>query len=278
MIRYLFIVVILASFAAAECVKPTDFMFVNESVEFCSDTFDIPNGIRIVASDITIDCKTAILRGNAGVSEIGILVENVKNVTIRNCQVLTFAQGLFLKNVTHSLFEKNNFFKNNVGVRMLYSYENMLRDNNDKSLTVPVSAIMSKFNVVLLGNKEIDRTFCEVNACNKPAEFNLCEEGDFYCSPSCIGSDGDCSSVAKTQPIGSTIDSAINSNVEENSGDKEIKKEIARDDFAKEESVSLEQKKEVQVMTKRDVPLLVEFVLYFSAYVLAFFSLRLFKR
>jgi len=270
MIRYLFIFLVLASFAAAECVRPTDFMFINESVEFCSDTFDIPNGMRIIASDITIDCKTAILRGNAGTSEIGILIENVKNVTIRNCQVLTFAQGLFLKNVTHSLFEKNNFFKNNVGVRMLYSYENMLRDNNDKSLTVPVSAIMSKFNVVLLGNKEIDRTFCEVNACNKPAEFDLCEEGDFYCSPSCVGIDADCS-PSVTSPT-------IDPNVEAGSGDKEIKTEIASDDFAKEASGSLEQKKEVQVMTKRDVPLLIEFVLYFSAYVLAFFALRLFKR
>jgi|GEM_PF-2640012 len=270
MIRYFLLIILLASFASAQCVKPSDFMFINESVEFCSDTFDVPNGLNVVASDITIDCKTAILRGNAGVSNIGILVENVKNVTIRNCQVLTFAQGLFLKNVTHSLFEKNNLFKNNVGVRMLYSYENVLRDNNDKSLTVPVSAIMSKFNTVLLGNKDIDRTFCEVNACNKPKEFNLCEEGDFYCSPSCLNIDADCSS---------SIISPNSSDVEEKSGDKEIKTEIGSEEFAKENTSSLEQKKEVQVMTKKEgMPLLVKLALYFGAYILAFFALRLFKR
>lgn len=266
---FILFAVLLSAFAVAECVKPKDFMFVNQSMEFCSDTFDVPNGIHISASDIVLDCKTAILRGTLGVSETGIIVENVKNVTIRNCQVLTFRQGLYLKNVTHSLIEKNNFFKNKVGVRMFYAYENVLRDNNDKSLEVPVSAIVSKYNTVLLGNKDIDRSFCEVNACNEVRTFDLCESGDFYCSPSCVDSDLDCQSpvdVSKVEEI---------EKVEEISGDKEIKKEVVLEQNVQSPTVE----KEVKVMTdKRSVPLLAQIILYLAGYVLAFVGLRLFRR
>jgi len=259
--------VLLSTLAIAECVKPKDFMFINQSMEFCSDTFDIPNGIHISASDIVLDCKTAILRGNLGVSESGIVVENVKNVTIRNCQVLTFRQGLYLKNVTHSLIEKNNFFKNKVGVRMFYAYENVLRDNNDKSLEVPVSAIMSKYNTVLLGNKDIDRSFCSMNACNEVKSFDLCESGDFYCSPLCVETDLDCQ-----DPVSQIIPPDI---VEEESSDEEIKEDAVLEQDVQSPIVE----KEVQVMTdKRSVPFLVQIVLYLAGYALAFVGLRLFRR
>lgn len=259
--------VLLSSFAVAECIKPKDFMFVNQSMEFCSDTFDVPNGIHISASDIVLDCKTAILRGTLGVSESGVIVENVKNVTIRNCQVLTFRQGLYLKNVTHSLIEKNNFFKNKIGVRMLYAYENVLRDNNDKSLEVPVSAIMSKYNTVLLGNKDIERSFCAMNACNKVESFDLCESGDFYCSPSCLKTDTDCQSPIDISEI-SLPDEEVKE-IEKFSDDKEIKDSVP---------VKVEEK-EVQVMAdRRSVPILVQLILYLVGYVLAFVGLRLFRR
>ncbi len=261
--------VLLSTFAVAECVKPKDFMFVNQSMEFCSDTFDVPNGIHISASDIVLDCNTAILRGTLGVSESGIVVENVKNVTIRNCQVLTFRQGLYLKNVTSSLFEKNNFFKNKVGVRMFYAYENVLRDNNDKSLEVPVSAIMSKYNTVLLGNKDIERSFCEVNACNEVRNFDLCESGDFYCSPSCVESDADCQSPVDVSRL------TPKNIVEENSSNEEIKEDIVLEQNVQSPIVE----KEVQVMTdKRSVPFLAQIILYIAGYVLAFVGLRFFRR
>lgn len=263
--------VLLSTFAVAECVKPKDFMFINQSMEFCSDTFDLPNGIHISASDIVLDCKTAILRGTLGVSESGIIVENVKNVTIRNCQILTFRQGLYLKNVTNSLIEKNNFFKNKIGVRMLYSYENLLQDNNDKSLEVPVSAIVSKFNTVLLGNKDVDRKFCEVNACNDVREFALCESGDFYCSTSCLESDADCK--------GNSLQVANESFVVDESDDKIIKKE-APDGFELEgqKKVAFLQKEVRGMEKKRDVPMLLQFLLYSGAYVVSFFGLRLMRR
>ena len=94
---------------ALDCVEPFDGMNINQSAVFCSDTFDVSNGISISESDVVVDCQTAILRGTKGQSDVGIKIVNANNVTLRNCQVLTFDQGLLMKNVTHSFIEKNNF-------------------------------------------------------------------------------------------------------------------------------------------------------------------------
>jgi parallel beta-helix repeat protein len=190
------IILLLIPIAAAECTEPTDGMAITQSMTLCGDTYDVPNGITIAASDVVLDCGTGVLRGVVGEGEIGVRAENVKGITIRNCNIVTFTQGLYLKNVTNSLIEKNGFLKNRIGVRMLDSYENTIRDNNDKSFQLAVSAISSKYNIVMLGNKEIERQFCEVNACNEAREMNVCESGDFYCSKKCNPqNDADCASA-----------------------------------------------------------------------------------
>ncbi len=190
------IVLLLIPIVAAECTEPTDGMTITQNMTFCGDTYDIPNGITIAANDVVLDCSTSVLRGVVGESEIGVRAENVERITIRNCNIVTFTQGLYLKNVTNSLIEKNGFLKNRIGVRMLDSYENAIRDNNDKSFQFAVSAINSKYNLVMLGNKEIERKFCEVNACNEEREMNVCESGDFYCSKKCNPqNDADCVSA-----------------------------------------------------------------------------------
>jgi parallel beta-helix repeat protein len=184
---------LLIPIAAAECADLTDGMTITKDTLLCSDTYDAPSGITIAADGVTLDCGTAVLRGVVGESEIGIRAENVDGITIKNCNVLTFTQGLYLKNVTNSVVEKNAFLKNRIGIRLLDSYENTIRDNNDKSFQVAVSSINSKYNVVMLGNKEIERAFCEVNACNEFRDMNPCEPGDFYCSRKCSPqNDADC--------------------------------------------------------------------------------------
>lgn len=173
----------------------TDGSPITQDTELCSNTYDIPNGIFISTSDLKLDCRTAILRGFDG-QGTGIHVENADNVTIRNCHILTFDQGILLKNVTNSLIEDNGFLKNRIGIRLLESYENTIRENNDKSHQLAVSAVASKFNIVMLGNKNIDRAFCEVNACNRLRDLQVCENDDFYCSKRCSPvTDNDCESV-----------------------------------------------------------------------------------
>jgi hypothetical protein len=132
---------------------------------------------------------------------------------------------------------------------------------------------MSKYNTVLRGNKDIERSFCEVNACNEVRNFDLCESGDFYCSPSCKDSDLDCQApvdVSKIElPNESDVEKIDEMGVEETSGDEEIKKS---DDVKIPE-------KEVPVMTdKRGVPFLAQIILYLAGYVLAVVGLRLFRR
>jgi parallel beta-helix repeat protein len=194
--------------AAAECAEPTDGMTITQSMTLCGKTYDIPNGIKIASSDVVFDCAGSILRGVTGQSEIGVRVENADNVTLRNCNIVTFTQGLYLKNVTNSLIEENGFLKNNIGVRLLDSYENIIRDNNDKSFQFAVSAISSKFNVVMLGNKNVERAFCEVNACNEEREMNVCEAGDFYCSKKC-NSQNDVDCVSAPAPLAIEKENAI---------------------------------------------------------------------
>lgn len=196
------VLLLVIPFAFADCQELTDGMTITGSVELCSDTHDIPNGITITGSNFIVDCGTAVLRGQNDQSNIGIRVENADNITLQNCNLLTFDQGLYLKNVTHSLIQKNAFLKNRIGVRMVDSYENIIRDNNDKSHQLAVSAITSKFNIVILGNKEIERAFCEVNSCNEFKEMNPCEAGDFYCSAKCSPeTDADCVAPATESSV-----------------------------------------------------------------------------
>ncbi len=195
------ILLLIIPFAFA-CEELTDGMTITSSIELCSDTHDIPNGITITGSNIIVDCGTAVLRGQNDQSNIGIRVENAENITLQNCNLLTFDQGLYLKNVTHSLIQKNAFLKNRIGVRMVDSYENIIRDNNDKSHQLAVSAVTSKFNIVILGNKNIERAFCEVNSCNEFKEMNPCEAGDFYCSARCSPeTDADCANPVIASPV-----------------------------------------------------------------------------
>ncbi|MBI4146754.1 right-handed parallel beta-helix repeat-containing protein [Candidatus Woesearchaeota archaeon] len=190
--KWLFFLLVFAS-AVFACDPVIDGMLVTESMTLCSETYDLPSGIRIAGSNIVFDCGTAVLRGILGQSEIGVRVDNATNITIRKCNVVTFNQGLYLKNVTSSLVEDNAFLKNRIGIRMLDSFENVIRDNGDKSYQFAVSAINSKYNVVMLDNKNVERAFCEENACNKFREMNVCEAGDFYCSPKCSPvTDADC--------------------------------------------------------------------------------------
>lgn len=262
--KWVIIALLLSAVAAAECIEPTDGMTITNNMLFCSNTYDLLNGITIAENDITVDCGTAVLRGIVGESEFGVRIENVNNVTLKNCNIITFTQGLYLKNVTNSLIEKNGFLKNRIGVRMLDSFENVLRDNNDKSHQVAVSAINSKFNVVMLGNKEIERSFCEVNACNEFRDMNVCESGDFYCSRKCSPqTDSDCSS-----PLPQTVsvpepEKSVEEHIKEL--EKEVKKEIP---VAEEKEESIVRK--LSFSTK--------ILIYVLIYIVGFVAIKLIKK
>lgn len=254
---------VLVPVVMAACVEPFDGMIVEKSVTFCSGTFDVPGSVTITGKDIVVDCNGAILRGIVGQSDVGVRIVDASNVTVRDCNILTFDQGVLLKNVTHSLIEENAVLKNRIGMRLIDAYENVIQDNADKSHQMPVSAVNSKFNVVMLGNRPIDHEFCEVNACNAFRDMPVCVSGDFYCSEKCsFETDDDCPAPAAP--------------VEE----REIDHERQVERLIEEAEAGVENKIVVPESSEetRKVPLPVKVFLYVLAYALAFIVLRLKKR
>ncbi len=76
-----------------------------------------PNGeyrqpIVIMADDITLDCNGSVIVGN-GIG-VGILVQNRKNVTIRNCRVRGWDVGMYVVSGRNFVFERNDFSGNYV--------------------------------------------------------------------------------------------------------------------------------------------------------------------
>lgn len=76
-----------------------------------------PNGeyrqpIVIMADDITLDCNGSVVVGN-GIG-VGILVQNRKNVTIRNCRVRGWDVGMYVVSGRNFVFERNDFSSNYV--------------------------------------------------------------------------------------------------------------------------------------------------------------------
>lgn len=263
------LLLILASLSVFACESLTDGALITKSLQLCSDTFDVPNGIIIRGDNIHIDCGTAVLRGESGESEIGIRLEHARNVTLERCNILTFNQGLYMKNVSFSTIKDNAFLKNRIGIRMLDSFENFIADNSDKSHQLAVSAINSKYNVVMLGNKNVERDFCEVNSCNEAKPMNKCEEGDFYCSPSCSErEDGDCGDASlpdvlefkAPEPAVVTKGTAVGAVVAN----------------SKNESVQAQVDEEPRQFV--ELPLPAEFMIYVVLYLVAFLGLWVWKR
>ena len=245
------IFIILANSVLA-CIEPLDEMVFSNDTLLCGSTYDIPGAITITGNNLVFDCKTSILRGISGRSSIGVRIENADNITLRNCNIVTFDQGIYLKNVTNSLIEESAFLKNRIGIRMLESYENIIKDNNDRSNQLAVSAISSKFNVVLLGNKNIERVFCDVNACNTFKDMNTCENDDFYCSKKCSAeNDNDCGVQRTEQNI--TIEQEL---------------PVLTPEVQEELEEEYEEQKE-KTAEKRELSTLTKIIIYFLSYCFA---------
>ncbi len=181
----------------ADCAELPQTGLITENTKLCSDTYDAPDGIKIEADNIMLDCGTAVIRGNY-LKGTGITIANHKNITITQCNIATYNVGVYITNSSQIHLYDNALLKNDIGVRMYNAYENLIEKHNDKSNLKPVSALVSKYNTIILGNKNIDKAFCETNACNTNKDMNPCENNDFYCSPRCTPeTDSDCKKQAE---------------------------------------------------------------------------------
>lgn len=188
---------VLETVLGADCTELPATGLITESIRLCSDTYDAPDGIKIEADNIMLDCGTGVLRGNY-LKGTGITIANRRNITITRCNIATYNVGVYIENSSQVHMYDNAVLKNDIGIRMYNAYENLIEKHNDKSNIKAVSALVSKYNTILLGNKNIDKAFCETNACNTHRDMNPCENNDFYCSPRCTPeTDSDCKKTAE---------------------------------------------------------------------------------
>jgi parallel beta-helix repeat protein len=186
-------ILVLVPSALAQCEAAFDMMQVNKDIMLCNKAYDVQSGITIKTDNVTLDCNGALIIGKAMQDGQGILIDHADGVTVKNCNLLNYDVGVYVKEGNRNTIVQNALLKNRIGVRMLQSFENRFENNADKSLLKPVSALSSKFNSFWLINKDLDKDFCDVNLCNSAGPMNPCENDDFYCSPSCnYKNDNDC--------------------------------------------------------------------------------------
>jgi parallel beta-helix repeat protein len=185
----------------AECEGAFDLMQITRDTMLCNKGYDVQSGITIKTDNVTLDCNGAIIRGTAMQDGQGIIIDHADGVTVKNCNILNYDVGVYVREGNRNTIIQNALLKNRIGVRMLQSFENRFENNADKSMVKPVSALASKFNSFWLTNKDLDKDFCEVNLCNSPGPMNPCVNDDYYCSPSCnYKNDNDCP-APKEEPV-----------------------------------------------------------------------------
>ncbi len=237
---------------AIECIEPYNGMTVKESLFLCNDAFDLPDGLVIGADNLILNCNGAVLRGDY-MKERGVLIENRKNVTVTNCNIVTFRAGIHIKNTTNSIIKHNTLLKNNIGILLFDAYENLIENNADKSTKTPVSAITSKFNTVIFVNKVLDQSFCEVNNCNELKDINPCINDDFYCSKRCDYTvDNDCPGAEKISV-----------------SDSKSYADIEREAVEEMEAEEIEEKPKLTV-EKKGIPWWMHLIVYLTIYLIGF--------
>jgi hypothetical protein len=147
-------------------VPPKDVKTIFNDINFCSQSYQLRNGIKIGQNSITIDCQGAIIRGLFQ-GKTGILIENKKKVTIKNCMIMNYEIGIELINSTNVTVSNVAFIRNQIGLRLEKSNNNKFIRNRDISLKKPIKEIESFENIFQYENKNINYDFCRYNTCNQ---------------------------------------------------------------------------------------------------------------
>ncbi|MBI2653891.1 right-handed parallel beta-helix repeat-containing protein [Candidatus Woesearchaeota archaeon] len=111
----------------AVCITPTEGMEINDNTIFCFGAYNLENGIKIANSSVILDCNSSVLVGN-GIG-YGILLKNVDNARIQNCNISNFEVGIYLDNSANNLLNNNYLTKNKFGIALFNSFNNDIDDN-----------------------------------------------------------------------------------------------------------------------------------------------------
>jgi len=147
----------------AECVEPQDGLFINQEIDFCKGTYYLNREMIIISDNTNFDCNNTTIIGDK--TNIGFLVENSVNTTIRNCMFIDFLIGIQASKSTNPNLESNTFQNNSIGIKL---------DNVNSAI--------------------LDNTF--INNIENISITHKCIE-DNFCLDNCNGSDSDCKGQAK---------------------------------------------------------------------------------
>lgn len=125
--RYLILILLIIPFAYAQDCERLD-LRINESTILCRDVYNIDNTIEITADNITLDCDGSELRGSSPIS--GILLSGRQDVSITNCIITGFANGIYLEDSTQNTIANNNITGNNNGIVSIDSAANRFYSND----------------------------------------------------------------------------------------------------------------------------------------------------
>ena len=171
-----------------QCIIPSEGMVITANTELCPDSYRLSKGIVIGADNVLLDCNDAVLIGSF--VGAGIALEGVQGVTIEHCSIANFEQGISLVDARDNTIRDNILQDNTVGVQLIRSYENVLKDNSATSLPV---VSKSAFNIIHFANRVITGDYCVTNSCNSITTLDPCVSFDDYCSVHCNSqNDADC--------------------------------------------------------------------------------------
>ena len=143
----------------AVCLIPGENKEIKENTIICSGAYNIESGIKVVSDDIAVDCNNSVLIGS-GVN-YGILLKNINNAVIKNCNISNYEVGIYLDNTNNSKINNNHLSKNKFGIALFNSFNNNV-DNNILTKNIRDNAI-TYLPSSLLEEKEVTGKMEEIS-------------------------------------------------------------------------------------------------------------------
>ena len=103
--------------SSEECVTPYDGIQIESDTIFCTGNYILPNGITIIENHVSLDCNGSIIDSDVlepwwypGMN--GISASHLNNITIRNCGIYRYHEGILLDSVNYTFIINNEIFLN----------------------------------------------------------------------------------------------------------------------------------------------------------------------
>ena len=104
------------TFGCVPCTTPQNNMIVTTNTLLCPGEYELPNGISIASSGITLRCDGAVLRGSLSQDSVGVGVNGFDNVKISGCEIREYATGIQVANSKNTEIFENKLLKNTDGI------------------------------------------------------------------------------------------------------------------------------------------------------------------